>query len=193
MGVAHQVRHLVDEAGELVVELLDRSAPHPQHRVWVLADLRERDADGVRVLRVELSLVRHLVAVVFRESAALRRHGASLERLRVDVDDGRHTGAPHRRRGRSEQLAGPRRQRARLIGLRDELRPVAAAEPQQRRRPEQSRAGQLRVQLAEQSRRPVGVGAGGDDRDQMAEGRVAELTPSLELLGEEPATSWRAA
>ena len=56
--VAHQVRHLVGEPGQVVVELLDLVGAHPQHRVRVLADLREGDATACSLLRVELSLVR---------------------------------------------------------------------------------------------------------------------------------------
>ena len=109
----------------------------------------------------------------------------ALEGLRVDVDDRGDACPPHRGRGGSEELSGPRRKRAGLIGLGDELRSVAAAEAEQRRGPEQIGAGELSVQLAEQAGRRLGVGAGGDDRDQMAEGRVAELTPSRKLLAEE--------
>ena len=79
MGVAHQVGHLVGEAGQLVVELLDLVGAHPQHRVRVLANLRQGDTTACSLLRVELSLVPLVVAVVFfRGSAALRRHDTSL-------------------------------------------------------------------------------------------------------------------
>ena len=55
--VVHQVRHLLGEPREVVVELLDLARPHPQDRVRVLADLRERDAAARALLRVELPLV----------------------------------------------------------------------------------------------------------------------------------------
>ena len=75
VGVAHQVRHLVGEAGQVVVEPLDLVGAHPQHRIRVLANLREGDTTACFLLRVELSLVPLLAAVsVLPGSAALRRH-----------------------------------------------------------------------------------------------------------------------
>ena len=53
----HQVRHLLGEPRQVVVELLDLARPHPQDRVRVLADLREREAATRALLRVELPLV----------------------------------------------------------------------------------------------------------------------------------------
>ena len=64
VGVAHQVRHLVRETRQVVVELLDLVGAHPQHRVRVLANLREGDTTARFLLRVELSLV-PLVAAVY--------------------------------------------------------------------------------------------------------------------------------
>jgi len=56
--------------------------------------------------------------------------------LRVDVDDRREPGPPHRRRGRRQQPRRLRGDRARMLGLRDQLRAVTAAKAQQRRRSE---------------------------------------------------------
>ena len=55
--VVHQVRHLLGEAGEVVVEQLDLARAHPQDRVRVLADLGEREPAARAILRVELPLV----------------------------------------------------------------------------------------------------------------------------------------
>ena len=61
--VVHQVRHLLGEPREVVVELLDLARTHPQDGVRVLADLREREASARLVSRVELPLVDLLAAL----------------------------------------------------------------------------------------------------------------------------------
>ena len=62
---------------------------------------------------------------------------AVLEALRVDVDDDAEAGAAHRRRGGTQQPSRLRRQAARLVGLRDQLRAELPAQAQQRGRAEQ--------------------------------------------------------
>ena len=42
VGVVHDADHPLGEPRELLVERLDLVGAHPQHRVAVLADLRER-------------------------------------------------------------------------------------------------------------------------------------------------------
>ena len=77
---------------------------------------------------------------------------SSLQRLRVDVDDGVDAGLAHRRRSGGEHLPRQGRERARPVGLGDELGAVASAQPQQRRRAEQRRrrraAGSARAAVA---------------------------------------------
>ena len=43
VGVVHERRHPLGEPGELLVEVLDLVGAHAQHRIAVLADLRERE------------------------------------------------------------------------------------------------------------------------------------------------------
>ena len=65
VGVDHELLHPLDEAPQVVVELLDRARGHLQRRVRVLADLRERQPSsrlllGVELLVLDLSLdLRH--------------------------------------------------------------------------------------------------------------------------------------
>ena len=149
--VVHQVRHLLGEPRQVVVELLDLARPHPQDGVRVLADLRERDAAARVVLRVELPLVDLVSALGCGTDAALRHARecsqsdcGSTSTTRVDA------GAAHRGR-RARRAAGPRRARerrglaARGVRLRHELSAVAAAQAEQRRRSEQVGALQLAV------------------------------------------------
>ena len=117
---------LADERVQLAVALEPRALALRVGRDVADAPLAE-DLFGVRAALIAIPVCR------------------SSERLRVDVDDGRQPGAAHRRRGRGEQRARPaRRDRARAVGLRDELGAVAAAEAQQRRRAEQLGAAACR-------------------------------------------------
>ena len=50
LRVAHQRDHPLGEPREVVVEVLDLARAHAQHRVGVLADLRERER-GARASR----------------------------------------------------------------------------------------------------------------------------------------------
>ena len=59
------------------------------------------------------------------------------------------------------------------------------AQPQQRRRAEQLGVAELALQLLERAQRVGLVGPGDDDAHEVAERRVAERAPPLELAGEE--------
>ena len=75
----HQVRQLVRQSREIVVEPLDLTRAHPQGGVGVLADLGKRDAAARLGLSIELFFLELLAfAFVFRAHAALSRHAASL-------------------------------------------------------------------------------------------------------------------
>ena len=112
---------------------LDLVRAHPEHRVRVLPDLRERDAPPRLALGVEL-LVPDLPFDLAHGGSVL---GAFRTTLRIDVDDRGQAVAAHRRRGGGQQAAaGPATGRG-LLRLREELRAMAAAEPQERRRAEQ--------------------------------------------------------
>jgi len=50
----HQVLHPLDQPPEIVVETLDLVCAHPQHRIGVLADLRQREPPARLALGVEL-------------------------------------------------------------------------------------------------------------------------------------------
>ncbi len=63
--------------------------------------------------------------------------GVVLQGLRVDVDDDVEPVATHRRHGRGEEHGDAPGDGARLRGLGDQLRAMAAAQPKHRRRPEQ--------------------------------------------------------
>ena len=63
---------------------------------------------------------------------------------------------------------------------------MASAEPEQRRRAEQLRAVETAAQLDERALDGRRIGAGDDDPDEVAERRVAELAPTVELAGEKP-------
>jgi hypothetical protein len=112
--------------------------------------------------------------------------------LRIDVDHGGDTGLSHRRRGVGEHRRRPRGDAARLLGLGDELRAMAAAKAQQRGRAEQVVA-QPGLQLGEQARGDVCLGPRGDDADEVAKRWVPELASPLDLLGQRMAraSGWK--
>ena len=185
---ALHVRQRAAERGEVVVGLgAEVANASPQ----ALADERVEVAIGLEPLA--LTLRRRgdvanppLAEEVFGPALLSRRHGASAsEALRIDVDDRRQLRAPHRRRGGREQARRLRRDAPRVLRLRDELRAVAPAEPQQRRRPEQLRAADPGLQLVERPHDRLELGAGDDDPHEVRERRVAERAAPLELLGEE--------
>src|SRR5215475_15344088 len=62
---------------------------------------------------------------------------------------------------------------------------MPAAQPQQRRRPEQFELRQAGLQLLERARRVGELRAGDEDADEVPERRVAERAATLELAGEE--------
>src|SRR6185437_13231724 len=76
-----------------------------------------------------------------------------LDRLRVDVDDGREPGATHGNSGGGEELRGTPSERARPIGFADELRTVASAQPEQRCRAEQLGIAEPVAELLERTQR----------------------------------------
>src|SRR5581483_11072345 len=73
----------------------------------------------------------------------------TLEALRIHVHDRAEARAAHGRRGSREKRGRAGGERARMLCLAHELRPMAAAQPQERRRPEQLVTGQARLQLLE--------------------------------------------
>src|SRR5204863_8363027 len=73
-----------------------------------------------------------------------------------------------------------------LIGLGDELSAMTAAQPKQRRRTEDLRVPQAGAHLLERSGHRAGLRPADEDAYEMPEGRVAELTPALQLAGQEP-------
>ena len=121
---------------------------------------------------------------------AVRRSStaALLQRLGIDVHDGREAVAAHGARGGGEERRRPARDRARLRRLRDQLCTVASPEPEHGRRAEQVGVDALEslAQLAERGQRRVRLRACDEDRDEMAERRIAEDLAPLELAGEEP-------
>ena len=182
----HQVRHLLGEAGEVVVEQLDLARAHPQDRVRVLADLGEREPAARAILRVELPLV-DLVAAFRRGRNLAVGHARECSQT-VWGSTSTTAFTPARRiAGAAAAKHPPRRgrERPRGVGLRHQLSAVAAAEAEQGRRPEQIGALQLAVELAQEPLGRLRVGARRDDRDQVPERRIAELSPPVELLGEE--------
>ena len=62
---------------------------------------------------------------------------------------------------------------------------MAAAQAQERRGTEDVGAVEARADLAEELHRVAGLAAVGDDPDEVAEGRIAELPAALQLLGQE--------
>ena len=77
-----------------------------------------------------------------------------------------------------------RRDPARPVGLRDELRAELAAQTEERRRAEQV-ARKAGLELRERLQRRVRLRPGDDDSHEVAERRVTELAPPLELARQE--------
>ena len=69
VGIVHERGHALDELRQLVVEILDLAAPHPQHRIAVLADLRSASLAPRARVGAALGLARRAFDVV------LARHG----------------------------------------------------------------------------------------------------------------------
>ena len=184
--VVHQVRHLLGQAREVVVELLHLAGAHPQHRVRVLADLRERDASARAILRVELPLVDLVPALWCRRDTAVRHARECSQTVWGSTSTTALT--PARR------IAG---------AAAASTRPAAAASARgrsvfatswERCRPRRrssgagpSRSAPFSSPFSSRSSRSgaSGVRARGDDRDQVPERRVAELAAPVELLREE--------
>src|SRR5439155_507282 len=74
---------------------------------------------------------------------------------------------------------------ARVLGLGDQLRPVAAAQPEDGRRAEQLVAADRSLQLLERAQRSFRLRARDEDPDEVSEGRVAERAAALELSAQE--------
>ena len=105
--------------------------PQLQHRVGPLADLGQRKPPPRLVLGAQL-LVDDL------RRAPRSQRGQCIQRLCGSTSTTAVRPAlPHRRRRRRERLPGSRRESARPVGLGDELRAMAPAQPQDRRRTEQ--------------------------------------------------------
>ena len=68
-GLAHEHEHPLGETTQVVVEPLHLVRAHPQHRIGVLADVRQRDAASNLALGIERTVARFCVRV---------RHGGSL-------------------------------------------------------------------------------------------------------------------
>ena len=113
--------------------VLDLVRAHPQRRVGVLADLREREPPPRLVLAGRLP-VRDLAGVVVchGRSVASVRGPAGRRRRRRSARRAHRDG-----RGRESSSRGARGEPPRLVRLRDELRAVAAAQAEERRRAEQ--------------------------------------------------------
>src|SRR5579859_4622503 len=107
---------------------------------------------------------------------------AELERLRVHVDHGLEAGAAHRGRCGGEQAGGGRGDAPGLLGLRDQLGAVPAAEAEQGRRADRLGVSEPGADLLEQPSRIVGGAARHEDANDMAERRVAELLAAAKLL-----------
>ena len=152
--VLHQDGHAVDERLQVVVELRDLVRLQAQRAVAVLADLRQRELSSRLGLGVEArhrrrprssgsSSTSPWTCVVVVVVVVFVRHGGQFsdERARDSADRRRRRRSgralPQRRRRSLQQLRRLRGERARRARLRDELRPMAAPEPRQRRRPEQ--------------------------------------------------------
>ena len=86
----------------------------------------------------------------------------------IDVDNRRQLGAAHRGRGRSEEPCRLGGDGAWAVGLDHELRAVAAAEPQERRRPEDVRIGQSGADLVERAQSRYGVGPCDNNANEVA-------------------------
>jgi hypothetical protein len=106
--------------------------------------------------------------------------------LRIDVDDCRQPGLSHRRRRRRKQLPGAPGHTTRLIRLRDELRTVAPAQTEERRRAEDLDASHPFAHLLERAGHGTGLRPADEDANEMAERRVPEVATALHLTGQEP-------
>ena len=120
-----------------------------------------------------------------RRSAPSSPGGALLKALRIDVDDGGDARLAHRGRRVPEQRRRAGGDAARLLCLRHELGAMPAAQAEQRSRAEEVFA-EPGLQLRQQAGRSVRFGPRGDDPDEVAERRIAELPAPLDLLRQEP-------
>src|SRR6478609_3348494 len=100
--------------------------------------------------------------------------------LRIHVDDGGEAGSSHRNSGGREELRGPHGEGARAVCLPDELRAMLAAEPEERRRPEELGVAETRLQLLQRLLCVVGRGPADDDADEMPVRRIAEHPATVE-------------
>ena len=167
--LVHQRGHPLGQAANVVIDSLDLPRLHAEHGVAVLSDPREREhAPGfeLELLLVRLVLVLLVVlvfvivivlGVVVHRAASLTKHQsgylARSQRLRIDVDHHGQPVAAHRRRGRGEQRRGTARERSWGRRLRDQLGPMPAAQPKERRRAEQAGA-RIGERVAELAQRP---------------------------------------
>ena len=78
VGVVHEDQHPLREPRELLVEGLDLVGAHPQHRIAVLADLRQRDLPprlALRLLGVLLVAVVIVIVVIVIVVVVVVRRG----------------------------------------------------------------------------------------------------------------------
>ena len=110
-----------------------------------------------------------------------------LQRLRIDVDDGREARLAHSgsRGGKEARRSGG--ERARLVGLPHKLRPVATTQTQKRRRTKEFAIRQLTPELFERAHRGFKRGTRHNDAHEVAKRWVAEQLAPFELLTEETA------
>jgi hypothetical protein len=106
--------------------------------------------------------------------------------LRIDVDDGRQPGLSHRGRRRRKQLPRAPGHTTRLVRFRDELRTMAAAQTEERRRAEDLGVLHPVAYLFERACHGTGLRPTDEDANEMAERRVPELATALHLTGQEP-------
>ena len=198
-GVVHQLLIRSTSRWRSLVEVLDLVGAHRSdrdRRYWRICASASAARCALALSAVELLVSSSRPGLRARRSRSWSSHHArqssrrASEALRVDVDDGGQAGAAHRRRRGGEQRARPRAASApRPVRLRDELRAVrprrrsSGAGPSRSSSPRARRAApasslQRRVRL----RRPATTIA-----HEVAERRIAELAPALELAGEEAA------
>ena len=104
----------------LAVDGVGAARPLPAVGAVAAADVERLAADRVAHCAADAAAAAHSLL-----------HRGNLDALRIDVDDRREAGAAHRRCGRCEQRRGTGGERARPVGLADELCAMAAAQPQQ--------------------------------------------------------------